>query len=59
MDTPLDEHTITEVVKFLREQAQWLRVNYIPLHSTPIRISLFQEVNMLAFQIEQKELTSR
>ena len=59
MDTPLDENTISEVVKFLRQEANWLRQNYTPPSNFPIRISVFTTINQLAIKIEQKELTSR
>jgi len=59
MDSSLDEHTISEVVKFLRQEANWLRQNYIPPNDFPIRISVFTTINQLAMKIEQKELINR
>jgi len=59
MDTPLDENTINEVVKFLRKEANWLRQNYVPPSHFPIRVSVFTTINELAMKIEQKELASR
>jgi len=59
MDTSLDEHTISEVVKFLRQEANWLRQNYTPPSNFPIRVSVFTTINRLAMKIEQKELESR
>ncbi len=59
MDTPLDENTVKEIVRFLREEASWLRENYIPQNDFTTRISVSTTVNQLATRIEQKELTSR
>lgn len=59
MDTSLDEHTINEVVDFLRKEANWLRQNYVPPNDFSIKVSIFTTINRLAMQIEQKELISR
>ncbi len=53
----LDDYTISEVVKFLRKEANWLRQNYTPQSNFPVRISVFTTINQIARKIELKDLT--